>query len=502
MVYLVGAGPGDPRMLTLRGAECLGKADVVLHDYLASVDLLRHAPASAEKICLGRHGTGRLMSQAEINQLMVDYAQAGKTVVRLKGGDPGIFGRLAEESAALQQANLNYEIVPCVTTAVAAGAYAGVTLTDRDQASCVAFVTGREQAGKDDADALNYHSLAQFPGTLVFYMGVTTAPIWSRALIEHGKDAHTPVQVVRHCSRPTQQTWGCRLDEVAHLLAPGEIRPPVVVIVGEVAREQALGAWFTNRPLFGQTVLVTRPAHQADAMASQLLALGAAVLYQPAITIGPPADWGPVDRAIEQLNECNWIVFASRNGVEYFLERLRDLGHDLRSLAGLKIAAVGSATAEVLAQRGLQVDIRPAEFRAEALAAELKPIAKNQNFLLLRANRGREVLAGALFEAGGNVQQVTVYDSRDATEPDESIAAAMAAGEIDWVTATSSSTARSLVHLFGDSLAKTKLVAISPLTGGKLSELGYEPTAVAEEYTTEGVVAAILGDSNDAAADI
>lgn len=492
-VYLVGAGPGDPRLLTLRGAECLALADVVLYDYLASVELLRHAAESAEQICLGRHGKGRLKTQDEINQLMVDYAKAGKTVVRLKGGDPGIFGRLAEEAAALQQAGIEFEVVPGITTAVAAGTYAGITLTDRDQASCVAFVTGREQPGKTEADSLDYQSLAQFPGTLVFYMGVTTAPQWSKALIDHGRKPDTPVQIVRHCSLPTQQVWSCRLDEVADRLAPGKIRPPVAVVVGEVARQQTLGAWFTDRPLFGQTVLVTRPLHQADAMASQLMALGARVLYQPAIAIAPPADWGPVDRAIEGLSTYNWLVFASRNGVEHFLNRLRKSGRDWRSLAGVKIAAIGSATAEALEQRDLQVDIHPNEYRSEALAEALKPLAKDQRFLLLRANRGREVLGDALRQAGGQVEQVAVYDSRDVTTPDDAVAAAMDAGDIDWVTATSSSSARSLAHMFGESLANTKLVAISPLTGEKLSELGYEPAAIAQDYTTEGIVAAILG---------
>ncbi len=432
------------------------------------------------------------MSQADVNRQMVDHAAAGESVVRLKGGDPGIFGRLAEESAALRAAEIPFEVVPGITTAVAAGTYAGITLTDRDQASCVAFVTGREQAGKDDADALDYTSLAAFPGTLVFYMGVTTAPAWSQALLEAGKPADTPVAIVRHCSLTTQQTWTCRLDEVAGKLAPGVVRPPVVVIVGQVVEQPNLRQWFVDRPLFGQTVLITRPVHQVGVMAERLMELGAGVLYQPAVEIGPPANWAPVDDAIVRLDQFDWLVFSSRNGVEYFLNRLRHSGRDWRQLAGVKLAAIGSATAVALAERDLAVDLHPEEYRAEALAAVLAPMASGQRFLLLRASRGREVLADALFEADGQVEQVTVYHSRDITTPDQAIVDAMTEGRIQWVTATSSSTARSLVHMFGVALAKTKLVAISPLTGGVLTDLGYPPDAVAEEYTSDGVVDAIL----------
>ncbi|MDA8746234.1 uroporphyrinogen-III C-methyltransferase [Rubripirellula amarantea] len=505
IVYLVGAGPGDPGLLTLRGAECLAKADVVLYDYLASPQLLRHAPAWAELVCLGRHGSrrhggGRLMSQDEVNALLVGHASDGKTVVRLKGGDPGVFGRLAEEAAALTIAGIAFEVVPGITTATAAGTYAGITVTDREHASCVAFVTGREQAGKERGDSLDYAALARFPGTLVFYMGVTTAPEWSQALMAGGKPRDTPVAIVRHCSLASQQTWICRLDEVAERLAPRAVRPPVVVIVGQVAQQPSLTEWFANRPLFGQSVLVTRPEHQADTMGHQLVELGAELLTQPAIAIAPPADWAAVDRTIERIctegpAEFDWLVFSSRNGVEYFLNRLRELGHDWRVLAGVRLAAIGRATSEALAERDLVVDCQPAEYRAEALAAELAPRAAGQGFLLLRASRGREVLADSLQAAGGRVEQVVVYESRDVAVANADIADRLAEGTIDWVTVTSSAIARSLAQVFGKSLATAKLAAISPLTGEVLTELGYPPATVATEYTSEGVVAAILAAS-------
>ena len=269
-VYLVGAGPGDPGLLTLRGAECLRDADVVFYDYLAAPELLSHSQRGAELICLGRHGHGRLMSQTEICAAIVRHALNGRIVVRLKGGDPAIFARLAEELAALEAAGIPYEIVPGVTAASAASSHAGVPLTNRDEASCVAFVTGRECG--DKADAVDYAALAAFPGTLVFYMGITTAPQWSRELVNHGKAAATPVAIVRRSSLPDQETILSTLGELPELLQRTKLRPPAVVIVGDVAREAREANWFNTRPLFGKTVLVTRPEHQAEDLADKLRA--------------------------------------------------------------------------------------------------------------------------------------------------------------------------------------------------------------------------------------
>lgn len=487
-VYLVGAGPGDPGLLTLRGAECLRAADVVLYDYLAGPELLYSARAGAELVCLGRHGHGRLMSQAEINERMVREARAGKAVVRLKGGDPAIFARLAEELAALEAAGVPYEIVPGVTAAQAASSHAGIPLTNRDDASCVAFVAGQERGDKTSDEELDYAALAQFPGTLVFYMGLTTAPKWSRELITHGKSAYTPVAIVRRCTFADQQTIFTTLGSIEEHLGPGKLRPPAVVIVGAVARARSLDNWFTSRPLFGQTVLVTRPAHQADAMAARLSALGADVLYQPAIEISEPADWSPVDAAIAELADFDWLVFSSSNGVEYFFRRLFALGFDLRKIGSAKLAAIGPATVEALAAYHLKADVSPDEYRAEALAEAMAPHAKGKKFFLARASRGREVLAEMLTAAGGIVQQAVVYESTDVATPSPEIVDALNAGRIDWTTVTSSAIARSLVNLFGDALRRTKLVAISPITAEVLSEFGHPPAVVANIYTAEGII--------------
>ncbi len=496
-VYLVGAGPGDPGLLTLRGAECLRAADLVLYDYLAGPELLHSTRDDAELVCLGRHGHGRLIPQTEINQRMICEAQAGRTVVRLKGGDPSIFARLSEEIAALEAADVPYEIVPGVTAAQAASSHAGIPLTDRDDASCVAFVTGQERRDKPGDDTLDYAALAQFPGTLVFYMGLTTAPHWSRELVAHGKSAYTPVAIVRRCTFADQETIFTTLGKIDEHLGPGKLRPPAVVIVGAVARERSPENWFTARPLFGKRVLVTRPARQADAMVSRLRSLGAEVLYQPAIEILPPADWTAVDAVINRLAEFDWLVFSSANGVESFFGRLFQLGHDVRAVHNCRLAAIGPATADALEALHLQADVSPSEYRAEALAAALAPAAKGQRFFLARASRGRETLAELLTAAGGIVTQAVVYESRDVTAPDPDVVEALAAGRIDWTTVTSSAIARSLVALFGDALRKTKLVAISPLTAEVLAELGHPAAAVASIYTGEGILDAILAANAD-----
>jgi len=489
-VMFVGAGPGDPGLVTLRGIECLRSADVVLYDYLAGPQVLACSRPGAELVCLGRHGHGRLMSQAEINDAMIRHARAGRDVVRLKGGDTAIFGRLAEELAAVESAGIPYEIVPGITAAQAASSHAGIPLTQRDEASCVAFVTGHESTDKEPA--LDFAALAKFPGTLVFYMGVTTAAGWSRALIENGKPADTPVAVVRRCSLPDQQTILTTLGRLDDKLRQLKLRPPAVIIVGEVARQPDASSWFTSRPLFGRTILVTRPEHRSRELAGKLQQLGANVLCQPAIEIREPADWSSADSVINGLERFDWLVFSSRNGVEYFLRRLFAQGYDLRRLGSARLAAIGPATVEALAEYHLRADLQPTTYRAEALADALAPHTRGKRVFLARASRGREVLAEMLTAAGAVVEQAVVYESRDITTPDSETAEALAAGRIDWTTVTSSAIARSLVTMFGAAFLETRLAAISPLTAEVLTNLGYPPSVVAETYTTDGIIDAIL----------
>jgi uroporphyrinogen III methyltransferase/synthase len=381
--------------------------------------------------------------------------------------------------------------VPGITAAMAVASYCGIPLTHRGFSSAVAFVTG-QQNGDDEQSPLDYRSLAQFPGTLVFYMGVTTAPQWTSELIAGGKSPETPVAIVRRCSWPDQATIRCRLSEVADVLNARRLRPPVLVIVGEVVARAAEETWFTRRPLFGTRVLITRPVEQASLLRDQLEQLGAEVLLQPAIEILPPDDWSKVDDALSRLDQFDWLVFSSSNGVRAILNRILDTGGDLRRLGRIRLAAIGPGTAAELKRYHLRADLLPDTFRAESLADELAGQGRGRRFLLARASRGREVLAERLQAAGAQVEQIVVYQSRDVVAPDAEIAAALAAGHIDWVTVTSSAIARSLVSLFGERLRQSKLMSISPITSQTLGELGYPPAAEAREYTMPGVVQALL----------
>ncbi len=494
-VFLVGAGPGDPGLITLRAVDCLRQADAVLYDYLVNPRILEHVRPTAECICLGQHGRTRLWTQDEINSKLIELARQGKTIVRLKGGDPAVFARGAEEGKALADEGILFELVPGITTALAAASYTGVAVTHRELSSAVALVTGQEH-GKKDESSLDYEALARFPGTLVIYMGVTSADHWTRRLLEAGKDPETPVVIVRRCSTPNQETIHCRLDEVAGTMALGGLRPPAVVIIGVVADLSGTLSWFESRPLFGQRVMVTRPVSQAQSLVKQLSELGAEVICQPAIEICPPQDWEAVDAILKDLSRFNWLVFSSSNGVRFLLNRLLEIGGDMRDLGGIRLAAIGPGTAEAIQQYHLTVDLQPTEYRAEALAEALGPKVSDQSVLLARASRGREVLAERLSEAGATVEQVVVYQSQDVSTVADAIMERLAAGDVDWVTVTSSAIARSLRALLGDHLATVRLASISPITSEVLRELGLKPTVEAASYTMKGIVDAIVQGSN------
>ena len=489
-VSLVGSGPGDPDLLTLRGAARLAAADVVLYDGLSNVALRRHA-AAAEWVCVGKHGQSRIWSQREVTDEILRQARAGRRVVRLKGGDPAIFARTSEEVAALRQAGIPYEIVPGITAALAAGSYAGIPVTDRRLASAVALVTGHEEPEKRQT-SLDWDALARFPGTLVIYMGVTTAHVWTGALLRGGKDPATPAAIVRRCSLPDQQVVRCRLDEVADRLTPAsKMRPPVIVIIGPVTDLADSMSWFEHRPLSGRTVLVTRPEGQADALAEPLRELGAEVMLQPLIEIGPPADMRPLDDAIGRLEMFGTLVFCSRNGVRFFLRRLCELA-DLRSLGGLRLAAVGSRTAAALGEHGLRADIVPETFDGDALADELRRRADRRPVLIVRASRGREVLPESLRQAGWDVSEAVAYDHVDVAQADPEVLSAAEAGRIDWVLVTSSAIARNLHRLLGHALRSSRLASLSPVTTATLGQLGYQVAAEADPYTMKALVAAVV----------
>ncbi len=495
-VYLVGAGPGDPGLITVRGAECLRRADAILYDYLANPRILAYARPNAEKVCLGKHGRSRIWSQSEINAWLIEKARTGAQVVRLKGGDPCIFARGAEELEALQRHQIPFEVIPGITAALAASSYAGIPITHREWASAVAFVTGHEHDEKA-APAIDYASLARFPGTLVFYMGVTTANVWVAKLLAAGLEPKTPVAIIRHCSLPDQEVVTCTLDSVEKSLCePERLRPPVIFVIGKVVTLAPLLSWFSKRPLFGQTVLVTRPADQTQELSAPLEEAGAQVFSQPAVVITPPDDWSPVDQAVSCLPNYDWVVFSSANGVRFFLDRLLALGHDMRRFGTNKIAALGPGTAAALRNYALQPDLIPQEHRAEGLLTELTERVVGQQVLLVRASRGREVLAEQLQAAGAAVTQIVAYASRDTVTADPDLIERLRTRQIDWVIVTSSAIARSVVNLYGELLRSARFVSMSPITSATLAELGFDADIEAPSATIPGIVAALIAQAS------
>lgn len=486
-VYLVGAGPGDPGLLTLRAVECLRQADLVLYDYLANPTLVEYAPATAELVRLGHHNGGPRLSPQEIIDTLVREALAGRTVVHLKGGDPSIFGRGGDEAAAFRAAGVPFEIVPGITSGLALAAYAEIPLTHHEDASAVALVTGHERDAKGRSH-LDYAALARFPGTLVLYMGVTRAPEWSTALMEHGRAPETPVAIVRWCSRARQQTVRCTLGTVAEVVETGGLRPPALFVVGKVVNRTPRLSWFESRPLFGTAVLVAGSPRTAARLRERLAERGAEVITQPAIQVADPPDWGAVDAALQDLDQYDWLVFASPNGVDRLIHRLFDRGGDVRALAGVKLAALGAGTTNRLAQYHLRADIRPESFRPALLARHLVGGAAQPHILLAGAGRERPSLVGELEAAGARVDQLEVYSLVDVADPDPDVAQALADNEIQWIAVTSASTARSLVRLYGQALARARLASISPLTTAALQELGCAVGAQASPPTVAGLV--------------
>jgi uroporphyrinogen III methyltransferase/synthase len=490
-VYLVGAGPGDPGLLALRGQRLLSIADCVLYDGLAHPDLLRHAP-QAELLCVGKHGSQqRLWRQEEINAELIARARAGQRVVRLKAGDPAVFARTGEEVVALREAAIPFEIVPGITAALAASAYAGIPLTDRRWASAVALVTGHEEANKPQS-ALDWEALARFPGTLVIYMGVTQVAHWTKALLDGGLSPQTPVAIIRRCSWPDQQTLSMTLDQVAAALTPASrLRPPVIAIIGPAADPHEIYSWFEQRPLFQRTVLVTRPEMTGeDELATALGEFGARILHQPVIALSPPTDWAAVDQAIDRLATYKWIVFTSRMGIETFFRRLAERGFDARAFAGTRIACVGPGTANALTSYGLRADLIPDEYQSDSLATALLDHASGTRVLWLRASRGREAPLQRLMEAA-HVDAVVTYFSQDVDQLDPTVQQAAVAGSIDWVTVTSSASARSLVRLLGDALHGMRLASLSESISQTLRELGFPPSAQAAHSSLGALAQAI-----------
>lgn len=499
MIYLVGSGPGDPGLFTLKGTRCLREADAVVYDRLAPEALLAYARPEAQRIYVGKRPGNPTMSQEEINALLVELGHQGKTVVRLKGGDPYIFGRGGEEALALLGAGLPFEVVPGVTSGVAAPAYAGIPVTHRNVSTSVAFVTGHEDPTKGSTD-VDWKKLANGADTLVMYMGVGRIGEISAGLISAGKNPETPVACVRWGTVAEQRTITGTLGDIAERVSEAGLKPPAIIVVGEVValREDGLD-WFERRPLFGRRVVVTRARAQAGELSSELERLGAEVYEFPTIEIRPPDDFGPLDAAIRDLDSFGLLVFTSVNGVDAFLTRLRDLDLDLRAVPRETwVAAIGPATAERLAAAGLRVDVVPEEYRAEALidALDTGRLA-GERVLIPRARVAREILPEKLREAGAEVVVPPAYESAPSSEGKEGLALRLRAGEVDCVTFTASSTVENFVEAFGAEeatrlLAETRVACIGPITADTARGHGLGVDAQADEYTIPGLVEVVV----------
>ena len=486
-VYLVGAGPGDPGLLTARAIELIARADVILYDRLVHPRVLESAREDAELVYVGKRPGVDSTAQAEIERLLVEHARAGREVVRLKGGDPFVFGRGGEELQALQSAGVSYEVVPGVTAGVAAPAYAGIPLTHRDHASAVAFITGHEDPDKPGT-ALDWQALADFPGTLVFYMGVRQLERIAGELIAAGRDADEPAAVVQRGTLPGQRVITATLATIAQQAEDAGIEPPSVTVVGEVAALRDELAWVERRPLHGRSVAVTRARAQTSRLAHRLRELGARVIEAPAIRIVP------LDGPAPDLAAYELVCLTSPNGVRLLFERMAASGRDARSLAGTTVAAIGPGTAAALRAQGVVADVVPERSVAEALVEALRDVPVTRA-LVARASEARDVLPEALRARGAQVDVLALYET--VAEPLDDVALA-AARDADYITFTSSSTVRYFIDGAGGEPAlspRTRIVSIGPVTTRTLREHQLDPHVEATQHDIDGVVDALVADA-------
>lgn len=498
-VYLIGAGPGDTGLFTLRGRELLERCDVVVYDYLANGDLLRMARPDAEIIYAGKQGGNHTLAQSDINRLLAAKAQEGKSVARLKGGDPYMFGRGSEEAEELAAAGVPFEVVPGVTSAVAAPAYAGISLTHRALASSVTFATGHEDPAKAES-AHNWKALAGIGGTLVFFMGMKNLPEIVSNLTANGMDPVTPAALIHWGTTPEHRSITGKLRDLPRLAKEHAFAAPSLIVIGAVITLHDTLNWFEQKPLLGQGVLVTRSREQASAMARELTLAGARVVEFPAIRFEPPEDAAAVREAACRLREYDWAVFTSPNGVDWFWKELDRLGLDARAFAGTRVAAIGPGTEEALARKGIRADFVPEKFVAESLLAGLTALGvAGKRVLIPRAESARDVLPEGLIKAGADCAVVPVYK----TVPDASGAAEVnrliEQGAISYVTFASSSTVTNFLAAVSretlDAAGGLRFACIGPVTAQTLADAGYTCHVTAEKHTIAALAKAVVDDA-------
>lgn len=493
-VFIVGAGPGEPDLITLKAKSRLEKADVVIYDYLVNKEILKFAPQRAELICVGKKNTPERIPQEEINNIMIKKAKEGKNVVRLKGGDPFVFGRGGEEAFALSDAGVRFEIVPGITAAIAVPEYAGIPLTHREFSS-VLFLTGHETLSKSGS-SIDWKSISKINGTLVFYMGVRTLPFIVQKLLSNGKNPETPAAVIHWGSLPVQNTVHSTLEWIVEDVKKRDITSPSILVVGDVVPLREKINWFEKKPLFGKKIMITRAEEQSEELQVLLKEIGADVITMPMIKIVPTSDYSPLDSAIEQLERYDWIIFTSVNGVKFFFARLREKKKDVRELKGIKIMAIGPGTKGEIEKQNISVDAMPEKFIAESVVSLFGEDIKNKKVLLPRAKVARDVIPLELKKKGAHVDVVTAYETVLPELTTEKIVELFNERKIDVLTFTSSSTVRNFVRLAGADnikvlLKDVRIACIGPATEKTAKEYGINADIVPEKYTMDDLVDAI-----------
>jgi len=501
IVYLVGAGPGDPGLFTLKGKKILEKAEVIIYDRLVSDGILSLGNPEAEYIYVGKTAGQHALSQDEINDLLVEKAATGKKVVRLKGGDPFLFGRGGEEAMYIWEHGYDYEVVPGISSAIAVPAYAGIPVTHRDATSSLAIITGHEKPGKE-ISSIKWKELAQGIGTLVFLMGVENLEFICQQLMENGRAPDTPVALVRWGTLPSQEVLTGTLDNINRKVRESSFKPPAVIIVGDVVRLRPQLNWMENKPLFGKKIVVTRARTQASRLVEDINDLGGEAIEFPSIVIQKEENLTSLYNAFEHLDSYNWIIFTSVNAVDIFFAELRKRELDIRSLYGSNICAIGPATRKILEDRGLKVEFIPEEYRAEGILQELENRVKRGEWVLLpRARGAREVLPDTLRQWGVHVNEVILYEAVPAGKVSKARTNDILEGRVDYLTFTSSSTVSNFVKMVGkDNVLrvnkKVKVACIGPVTAETAQSQGFNVDIMAREYTIDGLLQALIDDSN------
>jgi len=496
-VYLIGAGPGDPGLITVRGRECIGRAEVILYDYLANEELLRHAPPGAELIYAGKVGGAHNREQSQINELLVRKALEGRVVARLKGGDPFVFGRGGEECEALVAHRIPFEIVPGVTAGIGAAAYAGIPLTHRDFTTSVAFVTGHEGHDKD-ISTIDWERLSLGSGTIVFYMGIKNLPQITANLMANGRPPETPVALIRWGTRPDQEVLTGTLADIADKARKKGFKPPAITVVGDVVNLREKLRWFDNRPLSGRSILVTRAAEQAGEFARLLEAQGAKVLECPTIRIVPPESFADLDTSITSLAGFHWLVFSSGNAVDAFFGRLNELGLDSRAIGPCRVCAVGPKTAELLLGHGIRADLIPDDYKGEGVVTAFTALdVRGLRVLFPKGDRARDVIPTGLQQQGAEVVAPVAYRNLVPDAVPSAVLAALEERQVECITFTASSTATNLADLLGENrflklLEGVTVASIGPVTSRTCRDLGLEVHIEPHEYTLAALTAEIV----------